>query len=294
MAHDYRINKNEKRKKLNQKQNHCFQIFLLRFPLYLKMNPRIKNYKTLDNGGHPFKVQIFDGTGVAVWRRKQKGANIDISYTLPYFHFMASKIFIGTSPLNATTRASAGFGPEWDGNSFILQKEGDEATNDYYHVGYEIFKFRALAPIIFYTSPVGNSAVPYPWAQDAKGNFYLMIENTVLTKISHQLPIDAPIQQKEQFDPYYAFWFKQYDGCEDTGFCQFSIEHPVTKKVYKFDWQHNPEEAFDRQMKYSRNEDQLGSLELGKDLWCKVIRTYGEQTGIVPLQIIEKIEGRIV
>jgi hypothetical protein len=234
-----------------------------------------------------FRVIILNQNEVKVLANRKKHRES------PYLNFTASKIFIGTSPLNATTRSSLGFGAEWDGNSFILQKKGDEANNDYYHVGYEIFKFRALAPIIFYISSVGNNCVPYPWAQDAKGNFYLMIENTVLTKLSHELAVDAPIAEKEQYDPYFSLWFKQYADSQHTGFCRFSLENPTNKKIYTFDWSPNPEESFDFRLQYSRDPNELKNLEMGKDAWCKIIKTYGEQTGIQPLQIIETIEKRL-
>ena len=46
----------------------------------------------------------------------------------------------------------------------------------------EVFGFRALTEIIDFVSPVGNSSVPYPYAVDAEGRYYLVIEEMVLQR----------------------------------------------------------------------------------------------------------------
>lgn len=242
------------------------------------MDNQAGSYRTLDNGGTPFRVKITSEKIVLVWRNDNEGETFCLQVR-------ASKIFIGTSPLNECTKSSGGHGAEWDGNSIILQAVGDEDTNTYLFIGWEIFTFRTLAPIIYYTSPVGNSGVSYPWAQDAKGNFYLMCDCSVLTKFQHELAVDAPIAVKEQYDPYFLCWFKEQEG-GTIGLLSFKFEHPMTKKIYQFALCADPEKEFD-----------LISLdvrrEFGKELWCKLIREYGEQVGVTSFQIVEKIEDRV-
>jgi hypothetical protein len=245
-----------------------------------RMDADNKIYQTLDNGGQPFTVEISSQMQIVVWAT-------DRTYRAdPYLKFTASSIFIGTNSFDVCTKFSG---------VFSFQKEGDEITNDYYHIGYEIFKFRTFAPIIFYTSPVSYSAVPCPWAQDVMGNLYLMVANAVLTKVSHELAVNDLIKEKERYEPYFLLWFREKVNSEQTGqtgLQQFSVKHPVTGKMYKFVWCHNPEEAFDQQLHYY--SDQLDGLTLGKDFWCHFIRAYGKQVGLYPLEIIEKISGRIV
>jgi hypothetical protein len=254
------------------------------------MDDQTGSYKTLDNGGNPFRVKILPEKIVLVWKNEEEGEQFCLQ-------LRASKIFIGMSPLNECTKSSGGHGPEWNGNSIILQGIGDENTNEYWFIGWEIFRFRTLAPIIYYTSPVGNSGVSYPWAQDVKGNFYLMCDGTVFTKLSHELAVDAPISVKEQYDPYFPCWFKEQEGGL-YGLLAFKYDHPTTKKVYQLKWCANPEKEFDRlSLPIVRHQrDSYGiddSLNLGKELWCKLIRDHGERVGIAAFETIEKVEGRM-
>ena len=144
------------------------------------MDPDVGSYKTLDNGGHPFRVEVTAEKKVTVWKIEYDqdddgdveahGEEPDEQEVL-LLSVQASKVFVGTSPENACTKFSAGFGPEWDGNSVIFQKadETDSVFCEYYFVGVDFFKFSTISPIVYFTSPVGNNAVPYPWAQGHAG-----------------------------------------------------------------------------------------------------------------------------
>ena len=257
------------------------------------MNVQPGRYNTLDNGGHPFSVVVSADGKVVVW---QSGGG----RKRPYLSFQASAIFLGKSPRNEMTEFSAGWlgGEADDGNSVLLQNVKDRANNEYYFVGWEIYKFRALAPIIYYTSPIGNSAVSYPWAQDALGNFYIIHDEVILTKSQALLPVDAPDAVKDQFDPYDTYWFDERpDGSK--GLREFSCEHPLTKKLYHFDWYPDPENHFDhltrpdiREMRSHMKE--TASLELGKQIWSSTIKIYGEQAGLKKMEITERVEGRLM
>ena len=69
------------------------------------------------------------------------------------------------------------------------------------YIGESIYTFTPLSDIIEYFSPIGNSDVPYPYAIDTDGRYYLMIKNVIL----------APNQNKERFDPYNYYYFSSRD-----------------------------------------------------------------------------------
>lgn len=87
------------------------------------------------------------------------------------FNLEVARVFVGKSPLNAQTKFSGGYG-----NSILLQLR--DLT--YMFIGDSIKVFRAKSEIVRFSSPVGNSGVPYPWAEDSAGNYYLLGKNVVM------------------------------------------------------------------------------------------------------------------
>lgn len=149
---------------------------------------KFKTYYTHDNGGRPFKVVIKDKKKVYVYKYKKYDETTDtdlyseksIKYEKKdYFKF--KKIYIGKSPKNKSTILSGGYGPKFTGNSILLQI----TKNDYLFIGNKIFSFISKAEIKNFVSPVGNSDVPYPYAIDTDGRYYLMIEAVILDKITN-------------------------------------------------------------------------------------------------------------
>lgn len=131
-----------------------------------------------DNGGRPFRVRVTGRKGhreVRVYVRTQSGA---FDRARPKFVWTHTSVWIGKSPLTPMTSFSGGHGSEFDGNTILVDLQNE--TGDYVFIGSEIYRFRPLAPVVKYVSEVGNSDVPYPYGVDAQGNYYLMIENTVL------------------------------------------------------------------------------------------------------------------
>jgi hypothetical protein len=258
------------------------------------------SYLALDNGGHPFRTVIKDGNKVAVWPYNHK-----VAPNRPYISCTASQILIGKSPKNAMTDYSLGYGDEYDGNSLLIQKASEQSSNLYYFVGSEIWKFQAAAPIIYYQSPVGNSSVPYPWAQDMLGNIYLMIE-MVQFQAADRLAVDAPLTTKDQFDAYHVYYDKEPPF-------KFEAPHPLSKKVYKFKW--CPEADLERiyQWHVDKYQDHLervakdpadkraakflqydeAPLELGKEIWMAVIRYHGQLYNLKGITVVEEICSRV-
>lgn len=89
---------------------------------------------------------------------------------------------------------SQGYGPEFDGNSILVHIKGCE----YAYIGSKFYLFETDTPIVKYVSEVGNNDVPYPYAVDERGRFYLMVENVVLNKLDHPRPIHTALSTKSR------------------------------------------------------------------------------------------------
>jgi len=126
----------------------------------------IKTFNIHYNGDIPFNVEI-NGNMIEVFSN---------NYKTPILVRNARTIFVGESPKNSMTTFSGGYGPEFMGNSILLELE----DNQYEFIGKNIFSFTSLAKIIHFVSPVGNNDVPYPYAIDKDGNIYLLTEHVVL------------------------------------------------------------------------------------------------------------------
>jgi hypothetical protein len=150
-------------------------------------------YKILNNGGYSFKVKTEDDK-VLIYNYSTN----ELVYTAHH----VKKVFMGNSPLCKMTEYSGGFGEEYDGNSVILHMDHDT----YIYVGSSIFSFVSYNKIKKYVSPVGNSAVPYPYAIDKYNYYYLMLEDIVMK---------IPTQYKD--DPYdYYYSICEIDKMDDN------------------------------------------------------------------------------
>lgn len=256
---------------------------MLNFPLNATV-ARKQQYLTLDNGGNPFKVVIEQDNKIVVWAYNHQRKT-------PYLSFKASQVFIGNSPRNDMTEYSGGY--DRDGTSVVLQKVGDEARNEYYFVGTVIFKFRTFAPIIYFTSPVGNNSVPYPWAQDSSGYVYLLIENVVLKS---NLPANISNDAKDKIDPY-SFYYGHTDNAPRPK--EFKAVHPITGKIYDLEWNDdkNALRAWDFISTYNDDtpmyiKQKADLLELGKEAYLATVKNYGNAAGLYNLDIVERISDR--
>jgi hypothetical protein len=97
-------------------------------------------------------------------------------YVSTPFSVNFNKIFIGESPLTAMTLYSGYFGPEFDGNTILLELD----ENKYMFIGDRVYTFESLAEIVTFLSPIGNNDVPYPYAADVDGNYYLPVANAIV------------------------------------------------------------------------------------------------------------------
>ena len=161
-------------------------------------------YYVLDNGARPFKVSITKGL-VSVYRDITDWKNNWTAERLPEYSvkavktFTPEKVFIGKSPLNDMTEFSAGHGSKFNGNTVLLSLPGNVNVV----IGMNISSFKSVAPIKKYISPVGNNGVPYPYAIDSQGNYYLVYEDVTIK------PITTPFveyMKNTKHDPYTYYY----------------------------------------------------------------------------------------
>jgi hypothetical protein len=142
-----------------------------------------QTYYTHNNGSRSFKVNISTEC-VKVVRGIADATNNYEEYYPEQAEFIRTfrnlnHIFIGHSPKIPMTEFSGGYGDLFNGNSILIGLF-KERVQTYIHIGCSIFSFTPYAEIIEYVSPVGNNDVPYPYAVDSLGNYYLMIEYVIL------------------------------------------------------------------------------------------------------------------
>jgi hypothetical protein len=203
-------------------------------------------YYIHNNGGRPYKVEI-DKTNVKIYKRQ---INNEEDYeNKEYKTYKPEKIFIGKSPKNKMTTYSGGHGKKFDGNSILLQL----TKYSYTYIGSEIYTFRTDSEIIDYVSPIGNSDVPYPYAIDSNGYYYLMLEN---------IKIKVP----EKYDDCYNYYYQAQLMTPDLGFGRKPIfyssilDFKINNESYTMRWVSEPVKDFKRLQK-----------DIGKSISIKTI-----------------------
>lgn len=139
---------------------------------------KTKTYMIHDNGGRPFKCVILNEHTIHIYKQSNYNNESDemVYEKKPVLVFHPKKIFIGKSPFNKMTKFSEEYGPEFDGNTILL----DMGNNEYVFIGNEIWSFDTKGKIIKYISPIGNNDVPYPYAIDEFDNIYLISFNVII------------------------------------------------------------------------------------------------------------------
>lgn len=250
-------------------------------------------YVTLDNGGTPFIVSTFDNhikvyvNGCHKFRRMVFSSEIE-------------EIFIGRSIINKMTEFS-GAGEGWEGNSILIKLPGED--NQYVYIGESIYKFTAYTKIVDYVSPVGNNSVPYPYAIDELGNYYLITESVVLKA---NPVIDESIQQEGE-DPYNHYYENDHfkpEILEKLGDAPIPRQPLVANfdqikkfkigdETYNLGYNPYPHIEFDALKKRCKvnslsiiKKDDT-KVELTKELYVDLVEAFGELINVKP--IIEKV-----
>jgi hypothetical protein len=151
----------------------------------------VKTYKIHDNGAEPFIVDD-DGKNIVVFRQVfDMTAN---SYKLgkKIFESPYKKIYPGKDPLKIS------WGGSETGNTVLAQI----SANKFIFIGDNVYSFELVdgdEPVL-YSSPVGNSDVPYPYLIGKKYTYLLLSQKTKAGpgKWKDQLPAYIP---NEKLDP---------------------------------------------------------------------------------------------
>ena len=230
-------------------------------------------YKTHDNGGRPFTVKI-QGNRITVTQECRDCRNCT-------FNVVANKIFVGKSPLNPMTEFSGGYGPAFDGNSFLLQFDGDR----YVYVGDSVFGFIAQDEIIEFVSPVGNSDVPYPYAVDRQGTVYLLIEGV-------KLSAGTFVAQEDPYNHYYDASLMTVDeGMIPPRIPKMVFEgitrYYIGSKRYTMTYKPHGGKAYDDIIRRIRGDMSVfkdgKKRPLGREEYAGIMRRFGKQVGFSKL-----------
>lgn len=227
----------------------------------------IETYFTHDNGRRPYCVEInHNGRMVKVSEYKEHE-----TYNIIH-NFEFINIFVGWSPLIPMTEFSRGYGPDFDGNSILL--ETDE--NEYIFIGHKIIKFKSKSKIREFVSPVGNNDVPYPYAIDEENNYYLILEEVIYKKT------------ESVEDPYNEY----YSQKKMTGF-QNIVQIKIGDSHYNYTYNPFPENNYDRLVNW--NEGPIKKVMSNdteeifeKNEYVNINDHFGENNGFEPL-VMEEI-----
>lgn len=175
----------------------------------------LETYETHDNGGTPFDVVINRQNNEVKVYLNEYDDDYEKTYRELIHTFTPKEIFVGKSPINQMTKFSGGHGIRFDGNSILLHL----SDVNYVFIGQNIFSFQAYHKIVKYVSPVGNNDVPYPFAVDENGYYYLMIEDVVIANVPDEF-------DGTDDDPYEFYYRYLSQMSEDLGYI------PSTKPKY--------------------------------------------------------------
>lgn len=160
----------------------------------------VKTYTMLDNGSDPFVADV-SSSRVEIYRQTFKEEGDVESYIrdkkivdTPY-----KKIFIGDNDLKLKDgEAPKGMYP---GNSILIQT----GNGKYIYSGHEVYSLetRDGEEIKAYYSPVGNSAVPYPYAVGENFTYFMLDKEIV--------PNELLDLKKDAYGQFYGHTIKDED-----------------------------------------------------------------------------------
>lgn len=226
-----------------------------------------QKYELHDNGGRPFTVTFKDDIVIV----NSNSSNWQKT-------FYPINVFIGHSPVNAMTLFSGGHGPEFEGNTILLEgRKLHDGRHEYTFLGHELYTF-VSKKVVRYVSPVGNNDVPYPFAIDVDGNYILLLENVIISA-KDKLTIDS--------DPYRYY----YDSSLITSDFLDITEFYIGDDKYTFRYTPSPEDNYDRlifglgpiKIVYRDGREQL----LDKKQYTEIMDKYGKLIGATKLETVK-------
>jgi hypothetical protein len=159
---------------------------------FLAEQKNAKTYQTRDKGRRPFRVRIGKNSAyieelTPAWQERRYSkmteegmVEIISKYKTDKYKWFKNMVFnqafIGTYQPRIPMYNPAFY----EGNSILLHLTDKE----YMYIGSVIYKFRSLAQIVKYFSPVCSSSdYNYPYAIDAEGRYYLMVDKCILETV---------------------------------------------------------------------------------------------------------------
>jgi hypothetical protein len=243
----------------------------------------MKTYYTHDNGGRPYKV-VIDGKRVKIFDRIGYNSTDKVIYSEnTVFDEIVEEIFIGKSPKTRRTEFSCGHGRKFDGNTILLRI----SEKEYIYVQGSIASFKPKVPIVKYVSEVGNSDVPYPYAVDEKGNYYLMGFSIILTKMDKEGKKDPNTYYTDRVNITRDKSIRC--ECKDVGqphvkkFRNINTFY-IGSQTYTLTTAMNPAADYDRLAKSFGNKklyvrDGHGKRELNKEEYVSILKEWNKLMG---------------
>jgi hypothetical protein len=179
-----------------------------------------------NNFDRPYKVVIGVNKTVKIYKKK----SFDLYEDKEFKIYKPIKIFIGKIKNR---------NKKYDGNTILLQI----TKNSYTYIGNKIYTFTTNSQIIEYESPIGNNDVPYPYAIDSNGFYYLMIEN---------VKIKIPMNYDDCYRYYYQARLITSDIAFNTKPIFYSgiIEFRINNEPYTLTWVIDAVKDYKRIQKY--------------------------------------------
>jgi len=229
------------------------------------MDPKVV-IATIDNGCHYFSVVFHKGrvTILRIDDQYDEVADQQISTVLEpaIFNYQASEVWIHSERIDAHVAADRLVEDIYDlenglavGGSCLTRVH---SSLTYYLICAEVVRFEALAPIVRFSTIIGNSCCPKPWAVDELGNVYDLVDMAI---------VQASPKLQAQLDD-------EFFDLEDWSFdCTIEYTDPTSGKFYRFwvDADEPPEQIWDRCVQNDDGDEPPCFLELDKALFCKIV-----------------------
>jgi hypothetical protein len=160
----------------------------------------VKRYEIHDNGSVPFLVDD-DGKKIVVFRQHYDINTDTTTLGKKVFESPYKKLFVGKDPLKIS------WGGSETGNTVLAQI----SANKFVFIGDGAYSFELVdgeEPVL-YSSPVGNSDVPYPYLIGKKYTYFLLSQKTKAGpgKWKDELPAYVPNEKLDpKIDAYAQLW----------------------------------------------------------------------------------------
>lgn len=276
-------------------------------------NP-VQTYHIHDNGGRPFMVSVYNPNDLFRARREQPLNQMvkvycnlphnsctlpDVYAPNPSLTIEAAKVFIGPNPNHKMHRIyHQGVDERFLGNTILVELRCVQPhlaadQNTYIWIGNRgVLKFTTNHPIVEFESPMGNSDVPYPWAKDSIGNYYLMLDGVMLVNNDN-------LEEKilEDDDPYNYYYNEMCIAGQQRrswnpsvvskSFADFGNFY-VGQTSYNLSYNPHPGENYDRLLDWNEGEITIEKINTGmilplsRDGYIDIMTRAGKIAGFEP------------